>query len=146
MIYLEFPWTPPSLNHMYITRRGGGRALSEAGKKFKAETKTFLVQKYPTALRFFKPNKPYHLYVRFSFPEVETKGYATGKANRYKTFDATNRIKILEDVLKDVAGIDDAQNMVVTVAKEKGPEMTRIWVWSPEEEESPFDELRRNYP
>lgn len=40
---------------------------------------------------------------------------------RYKHGDGTNRIKLLEDVIKDVFGWDDSQHMIVTVQKRQGP-------------------------
>ena len=160
MIRLEIPWLPPSSNHAYSSNGFGGRTLSMAGKKFKHETLSHLAQHYPQQLRIFRPNKPYFLVIRFFFKEIETAGFARGKAkNRYKVFDGGNRTKLLEDVLKDAGGIDDSQTMTSIWQKvhagpiseiwqkaHAGPisERTLIWAWSLEEESTPFDDALRH--
>jgi hypothetical protein len=140
MIRLELPWVPPSSNKAYFNLPHG-RTLSTEGKKFKRETSAHLAQKYPQQLVFFKPNTPYLIALRFFFEDVETKGFSKGKAkNRFQTFDGGNRLKLLEDVLKDVGGIDDSQTMTSIWEKKQGlPERTVIWAWDLEKEASPFD-------
>lgn len=139
MIKLWLEGIPPSANNAYATVNGH-RILSSAGKKYKTETKTALVSKFPKELRFFKDNAPYLICVRFYFAEVENKGWFSGKADsRYKRLDVTNRVKLLEDCLKDAAGIDDSQHLRVVLDKQKGEERTVIWVWDLEQEETPFD-------
>jgi Holliday junction resolvase RusA-like endonuclease len=118
----------------------GHRVLSSGGKKYKTETKAALVERFPRELRFFKDNTPYLVCIRFYFSEVENKGWFQGKAaSRYKHLDLTNRVKLLEDCLKDAAGIDDSQHLRVVLDKQKGTERTVIWVWDLEQEETPFD-------
>jgi hypothetical protein len=145
MIRLELPWLPPSSNKAYINRRGAGRMLGDVGRKFLTETKAYLAQNYPTQLRFFEPNAPYHMVFRFVFEDLENKGFATGKADtRYKRFDGGNRTKLLEDALKDVGGIDDSQTLASLWEKVQGtPERTILWAWRPGIESSPFDGLLR---
>lgn len=143
MIRLELPFVPPSSNKAYFNLPSGhGRTLSTEGKKFKRETTAYLAQHYPQQLAFFRPNQPYLMLFRFFFEDVETAGFAKGKAKfRYKTFDGGNRLKLLEDCLKDVGGIDDAQTLTSIWEKKQGlPERTVIWSWNPEEEATPFDE------
>lgn len=145
MIRLELPWLPPSSNNAYTNNGFGGRKLSAEGKAFLIETKAHLAQHYPTQLRIFKPNKPYLVAMRFYFQELETAGFAAGKAKaRYKTVDGGNRTKLLEDALKDVGGIDDSQTMVSIWEKGHAGglnERTLIWAWSLEEEECTLYEL-----
>lgn len=146
MIRLELPWLPPSSNNAYANIRGGhGRRLTDAGRSFLTTTKAHLAQHYPSELRFFEPNKPYHMYLRFIFEDLENKGFATGKAEtRYKRFDGGNRTKLLEDALKDVGGIDDSQTLMSLWEKRQGvSERTILWVWRPDVESSPFDGLLR---
>ena len=140
MIRLELPWVPPSSNKMYYNLRHG-RTLSTEGRKFKRETSAHFSQKYPQQLVFFKPNTPYLIAFRFFFEDVETKGFSKGKSkNRFQTFDGANRLKLIEDVLQDVGGIDDSQTMTSIWEKKRGlPERTIIWAWNLEEEASPFD-------
>jgi hypothetical protein len=145
MIRLELPWVPPTSNLAYFNLPRGGRALTKKGRAFLTETKAHIAQHYPTALRFFRPNKPYAMLLRFFFKDIENKGYAKGKADaRYKVFDGGNRTKLLEDALKDAGGIDDSQTMISMWQKVYGtPERTVVFAWSMEEESTPFDELLR---
>jgi hypothetical protein len=147
MIGLELPWVPPTSNHAYTNGGFGGRVLAKEGRAFLAKTKAHLAQHYPKELRLFQPNKPYAVLLLFYFKDVETKGYAKGKAGaRYKVFDGGNRTKLLEDALKDAGGVDDSQTMISMWQKVyagTGPERTRIFVWSMEEERTPFDDLLR---
>lgn len=145
MIRLELPWVPPSSNHAYVNNGFGGRSTSAAGRKFLIETKAHFVQGYRKELMLFKPNKPYLLFFRFFFEDIENKGFATGKAKaRYKVFDGGNRTKLLEDALKDAGGIDDSQTIASMWEKKHadgGPEGTVIFAWSLEEESTPFDAI-----
>ena len=148
MIRLEVPWLPPSSNHAYINNGFGGRTLGSKGKKFKNETLAHLTQHYRRELMLFKPNVPFVVAIRFFFQDIENAGFAKGKAKgRYKVFDGGNRTKLLEDVLKDAGGVDDSQTLVSIWQKVQGtPERTVLWIWSTEEEESPFDEPLRCLP
>lgn len=145
MIYLWLDGVPPSANHAYINMKHG-RTLSKEGKKYIAETKTGLVERFGKELRIFKPDKPYLIFFRFFFPAVENAGWFTGNAEtRYKRIDVTNRVKLLEDCLKSAGGIDDSQHIRVVLDKQQGKERTDIWVWDLEEEETPFDAGFNNF-
>jgi hypothetical protein len=138
MIHLYIPSIPPSTNHAYIKTRGGGRALSPAGKKYKAETESHLVRTYPQELRWFKKNQPYLLVAHLEFKDHDTlynSGYPEKTDNRYKKLDTTNRIKILEDSLSKVASVDDAHNWAVLIRKAVGEkDATYLWFWNLEDE------------
>jgi len=147
MIRLELPWLPPSSNMAYVNLPNGhGRRMSDEGKKFLLNTKLHLVRCYRREMLMFKPNRPYAMVLRFHFEEIETKGFTQGKAkNRYKVFDGGNRTKLLEDALKDAGGIDDSQTMWSLWQKVPAtPERTVLWVWSLEEEGTPFDGILRD--
>lgn len=149
MISLSLPWVPPSLNNAYVNTRGGGRALSEEGRRFKTETPAHLIRHYREQMMFFvdKQDVPLTMAVRFTLTTVENAGWnpsskAKKKVSRYKKLDASNRLKLLEDALAEAAGVDDAQNLIVAVQKVQGPqERTDIWVWDPGKEDSPFDRI-----
>lgn len=142
MIHLRDIDLPPSANNLYFNLGGAGRALSTSGKKYKTEMKAYLVQKFRTELLKAKKDVPYLLAVRFFFAELENT--KTGKAkSRYKKLDTGNHLKLLEDVLKDVLGVDDSQNMVIVLLKDQksatGTEHANVWLWNLEEEGTPFD-------
>lgn len=142
MIYMAFPWVPPSMNDAYVTGRDRRRHLSAEAEKFKNETPAHLLRFYRQEMLFFVDRKDTQLTVGaiVFLPQLENKGWTKKKdVARYKKLDTTNRIKFLEDALATAAGVDDSQNFTVALQKRQGPEHTHIWVWDPEKEESPFD-------
>jgi Holliday junction resolvase RusA-like endonuclease len=146
MIHLKIPTLPPSSNHAYFNLPSGGRVLSTEGKKYKNETKTYLAKNYQPELRQFVPNSPYLVYMRFHLSALQnaTWGKPKGAESRYKKIDASNRAKLLEDVLKDVSGVDDSNTMVIILEKKlaQGEERTEVFIWNLDTEESPFDVAR----
>jgi hypothetical protein len=145
MIRIELPFLPPSTNHAYTADMYGKRTLTVEGKKFKRETKAIVAGKNARIIVGIKPNKPYLIVARFFFKELENRGWAKGKTdNRYKTLDATNRIKLLEDALGESIGVNDSNNMTVVEEKKQGePERTILFIWSLEDEECiVYDALR----
>jgi Holliday junction resolvase RusA-like endonuclease len=144
VIWILLKGLPPSANHAYFNLPSGGRTLSSKGKKYITETKVELARQHPQAMRFFKKNVPYLLLFRFRLESLENKGWGKGKVeSRYKRIDVSNRVKLLEDVLKDAGGIDDSQNITIILDKQQCvglEETTEIFAWNLEEEASPFDE------
>ncbi len=146
MIKLFFPWLPPSTNHIYSSfpLKVNGRTiikrnLNPEGKRFQRETLAYLVKSFQPALMQFKKNKPYGLYYRFITPTLENKGWPKTTDNRYKKFDASNLLKVLEDVIAEATAVDDSHFMAVMCEKRKGPsEETHIWAWNLEEETCPL--------
>lgn len=155
MIRLELQGVPPTTNHAYenVAKRrlpnghiiGGGRRLTDEGRAYLLETKTELARRYRQELQFFRPNAPYLVFVRLYFSALENAGFFKKKKTtqaRHKKLDLTNRIKLLEDALKDVGGVDDSQNFKVFLEKLQGErERTIIWIWDLEEEATPFDDI-----
>ncbi len=134
MIRLEFQNIPPSTNTAYYNRRGGGRGLTDEGASYKAGIMMDAHRFYMSQIATLKKNEPYGMIVRVH-ADVETKGWRkTGAGTRYKKFDASNRIKLLEDALCEAAGIDDSQFMGVYIEKKEGEEKTIIVIWRWQEE------------
>lgn len=131
MIHMTLPWLPPSANHAYANIRGTNkRVLTTEGKSFKTRTTVYLAQTYPKELTFFKPDKLYILKFVFFFEQLENAGWPKKALSRYKKIDVSNRLKLLEDALKDAAGIDDSQHMgLILVKKQDLKERVEIWAW-----------------
>jgi Holliday junction resolvase RusA-like endonuclease len=144
MIRLALPSLPPSSNHAYFNLRTGGRSLSDVGRAYKRDVTTRLQREYRKEMMFFQKNAPYLLLVRFFFETLTNKGYPEKTATRYKRLDGSNRLKLLEDALKDAAGIDDSQFLQTFWEKKVAPtERTELWVWDLEAESTPFHESLR---
>ena len=153
MLRIDLVGVPPSSNHAYVELppivRGKkiiprGRRLTVEGARYKLETTTFIVRNYPTQLAQILPNEPLFLYVRFFFDAIYNKGYPKTAETRYKKIDVTNRVKLLEDCVKDACGIDDSQNELVLLEKRQGPDATVVFIWNLDREDAPeLDELTR---
>lgn len=133
MLYLKIPSLPPSVNHAYFNIPSGGRVLTKEGKKYKAEATAHLTQTYPAELARVKPNQPYSVLYVLGIPALLNKGYPDKAKTRYKRIDASNRVKLLEDVLADVMGLDDSNNMNVLASKVLAEaDMTEVWIFGDE--------------
>lgn len=141
MIHISIPSIPPSANHAYSTIRGTNkRVLSKEGRAYKTITTAFIAQTYPVFMTFFKKDVPYLLVIRFWFDQIYNKGWPKTADSRYKRLDVSNRLKLLEDSLKDAGGFDDSQNVGLVLQKYQGEkERTEIWAWNLESEGTPFD-------
>lgn len=141
MIRLDVPFMVPSMNNLYFNNPKGGRTLKTTGQKLQNEIIAHLVQSYPAELRFFLPDTPYLIYYRVYFEAIENK---SGKT-RYKKVDVTNRLKFIEDCLKDAGGIDDSSFLLSLVEKRlasPGQEKVEIFAWNLEQEDTPLDPIR----
>lgn len=144
MIRLSLPYLPPTTNNAYFNMRRGGRQLTSVARAYKIDVSTRLQREYRKEMMFFQKNTPYLLLVRFYFTGLVHKGYPEKTTTRYKKLDASNRLKLLEDALKDAAGIDDSQFLQCFLEKRVGdPERTDLLVWDLESGGTPFDEALR---
>ena len=139
MVKFEIPYFPPTTNHAFFVRHGRLH-LSDKGRAFKTAVASHLVQCYPTELRYFKKNIPYFIYLRIYMEHLENEGWPKKTETRYKIFDATNRVKLVEDALKTAFGIDDSQNIALLSHKVQGfPERLTVAAWNLEEEPVPLN-------
>jgi Holliday junction resolvase RusA-like endonuclease len=136
------PFFPPTTNHAYSVWHGRVH-LAKEGKKFKTEVTSYLAQHYREDLLYFKKNVPYGMYLRLFFESLENAGWPKKCDTRYKVFDATNRVKLVEDACRDAFGIDDSQTVAFLTHKVAGPSHIELFVWNLEEEESLFDQFVR---
>ncbi len=164
MIHIHIPNLPISSDHAYesvVRSVGKGktkkritvRRLSDAGKKYKSETKKHIVKNYPHVLPFFVENFPYLVIVEFTFPERGRLYNNTWDLfdnpkkrakSRYKRLDVSNRLKLFEDALAEAVGLDDKHNFFVGCSKTwaLGREATNVWVFNREtERDNPIDAL-----
>jgi len=138
MLSFHIPYFPPSTNKAYFVRHGRLH-LSDAGRAFKTNVISHIVTTTPN-LKFFKPNVPYGLLLKVH-SDMMNAGWPDKCKTRYKKWDATNRVKLVEDALKEAFGIDDSQFLMVSVVK-YGPvivegnatECLDAFVWNMEEE------------
>jgi len=137
MISFYLPYLPPTTNHAYITKvkKVGGkgrvtsyRTLSEEGKSFKRGATTAMLRHLVHTKMV--THKRYGLALLFAFPELENKGWPDRAQTRFKKRDASNRVKLLEDCIAAVCGVDDRQFFPIIIDKVEGDDRTYIWIWS----------------
>jgi hypothetical protein len=137
MIHLQIPSLPPSSNHAYTTVMKGRaplRILTKEGRRYQKETSAWLTQRFPGELAQLKPNVPYWAAYVLTTTSLYTKGWPDKAQSRYRKMDATNRVKLLEDVIAEVTGIDDSANMAVLAMKWQGPaEETHVYIYGEED-------------
>jgi hypothetical protein len=150
MVTLVIPGEVPKTNHLYITLPNRSRTMSADGKKFKTLAKDHLAKNYHRELAIFRPNRPYVIAAIFYFRELENRtfGQPKGAESRYKKQDATNCIKLVEDIVSSVSGVDDSCTLEVLIVKRQLPPntepFTTFHIWDKEAEGSPFDAILRS--
>ena len=122
-LVLEIPGLPPSTNQLYSNFRGR-RVLSAQGKRYKRNVAMRVAKEFPTAGPFTVED-PFSLKIALHF-DIHTR--TKGAKNRYKKFDISNRVKVLEDAICESFGIDDRQVLHLEVIKcpTEGPERTTV--------------------
>lgn len=104
MIELRLDNLPPSSNQLYRSFRGG-LILSSSGKKYRTQVHMELLAKLRPEHSMDK-NCWHSLEFVFLFPAIYTK--TAGAKSRFIRVDTSNRIKLLEDVLCEIFGVDDS--------------------------------------
>ena len=148
---------PPSANHLYQRRRGGGVALSEMARQFQEDVKRHIHDFLPELTRFPVTQETiYEMNISLYFDKLENPGwfevYAKGpqrgerKAKtRYKTIDYDNRIKFLQDCLVRAIGIpNDSQIFRGVQEKREDSDNPRAEVVVRVRDRSDFFTERRN--
>jgi len=103
--------------------------LTTKGKRFKTEVKTHIVRHHQSVLRSMSKDVSYEILfvLHDEHDRIFTK---TEKAkSRYKKYDVSNRVKLLEDAVCEALGYDDCQNFTVSVAKRVTTENPSVTVW-----------------
>lgn len=126
---INLPYMPPSSNNAYTNLRGGGRVLSEKGKSFKLSSTAYILAHHSNELMKMDRTKKYKVSFVFYFEQLETKGWPKTAKDRYKPLDLSNRVKLVEDALKDATGVDDKNTFAMYTEKRVGlPERVEIEV------------------
>lgn len=148
---------PPSANHLYQRRRGGGVTLSKLALKFMESVKRDIKDHIPELLRFPVDHETiYQMDIVLYFAALENPGwfevYSRGSQlgerkakTRYKVIDYDNRIKFLQDCMVKAIGIpNDCQIFRGTQEKREDRSNPRAEVTIRVRQRSEFFVERRN--
>jgi len=91
--------------------------LSPEAKKYRRVCSQLLLSTALKQIQSLDPSRVYRLELEFFLKAVVNKGWPATAKSRYKRIDLSNRIKLLEDVIKDATQIDDCQHFELLVSK-----------------------------
>ena len=118
---------PPSVNDMYVYTTRGPRPSAKM-KKFKSEARVEILKHIDFNQEPLKKDTAYELHLDFYMPALYNKGWPKKAKTRFKRRDVTNLVKVFEDLLCHVYGIDDCQFLRVTLVKRDGVKYKRTGV------------------
>ena len=118
---------PPSVNEMYTYTTRGPRPSAKM-KKFKAEANSEILRQINFSDEPLVKDVAYRLQLDFFMPALFNKGFPSKAKTRFKRRDVTNLVKVFEDVLCAVYGIDDCQFIEVALKKLHGPDYDQVGV------------------
>ena len=127
-IVLQFSYEelPPTSNHIYIRGTMLTQKARDYAESFAMATRRYL---HITSSSAINIHAIYGLHLRFFFYELVNRTYNDPKTppskrakTRYKKIDLSNRIKLLEDCVRDLLMVDDSQTFAASQEKHQcGP-------------------------
>ena len=118
---------PPSVNEMYVYTTRGPRPSAKM-KKFRAAAGGEILKQIDFSEEPLEKDVAYRLHLEFYMPSLFNKGYPKKAKTKYKRRDVTNLVKVFEDLICQVYGIDDCQFTEVRLRKMHGPDYGRVGV------------------
>lgn len=116
---------PPSSNHLYSGQQR--RFITKVGRAYKNNARSELAQQW---INEQQPSgdDAHMLILRFFLPAVlnGTYGKKGGASSRFKRIDLSGLIKIVEDVVVEVTGADDASNLALVPMKLQSKREPRV--------------------
>lgn len=98
--------------------------LTEVSRKYAEDFSKFMMQNHGADILEMDKNSIYALHLRFYFQALENARWNDSACppskrpkSRYKKIDLSNRIKLLEDCIRDALDIDDAQTFAASQEK-----------------------------
>lgn len=128
-IKMVYPVIPPTSNHIYIK----GSILRPEARKYAEEFAKFAAQHHLHEISEMNQNAVFCLRLRFFLDTLVNESWCNPKVppskrakTRYKRIDLSNRIKLLEDCVRDALDIDDSQTFAAYQEKVQDPANQRV--------------------
>lgn len=138
IVYRELP---PSSNKLYFK----GTILTKVAREYGERFSMVVAREYLPEINTLDPNALYGVHLHFYFETVVNDSYNNPKVpaskrakSRYKRFDLTNRIKLLEDCVRDAIAIDDSQTFIASQEKHMDQKDPRVEIYIHEVDPSQF--------
>lgn len=150
-IKMVFPILPPTSNHIYFR----GTILTSVARKYAEDFAKYAAQHHLHEINEMNPKGVFALHLDFFFDKLEnqtwfdateqerTQGYVTRKVTvvengvkkkelkqvpllRYRRLDLDNRVKLIQDCVRDALDIDDSQVFASSQEKHQDPGKERV--------------------
>ena len=129
MLHIVYPELPPSSNKIYFR----GTILTRKAREYAERFSFHVTRNYLQWINQINPQNIFCLSIRFYFdtlvnatfenPNVPEKKRAK---TRYKKIDLSNRVKLLEDCVRDAIGVDDSHTFEMHTMKLQDPANPRV--------------------
>lgn len=132
MIHIIYPKLPPTSNKLYFQ----GTRLTGAAREYAEQFAHFVAKNYLHLITQMNPDAVYEISLDFYFETVVNSSFKNPSIkpskqaqDRYKRFDLSNRIKLLEDCVRDAIGIDDSRTFEMHQRKLHDPLNPRVEIF-----------------
>ena len=141
MIHIVYRELPPSSNHIYFR----GTILTKKAREYAERFSYQVTREHLAEISGLNPNGLYALHLRFYFDSLVNESYRNPKVapsrrakTRYKKLDLSNRIKLLEDCVRDALSIDDSHTFAASQEKHHDPVDPRVEIFVQEVDPKDF--------
>lgn len=124
ILQITYPVIPPTSNKLYFR----GTMLTAVAREYAESFSQFAMQRFGSEILEMDTSALYALHLRFFMHGLENQSWNNPKVapsrrakTRYKRIDLSNRIKLLEDCIRDALDIDDSQTFAASQEKHQIP-------------------------
>jgi Holliday junction resolvase RusA-like endonuclease len=131
-LHIVYPELPPTSNKLYFH----GDRLTGTAREYAERFAHYVAKNYLHLINDLNPEGIYEISLDFYFPSVVNQSFKNPQVrgpkqaqDRYKKFDLSNRIKLLEDCVRDALGIDDSRTFEMHQRKLHDPLRPRVEIF-----------------
>lgn len=125
VLRVTYPVIPPTSNKLYFN----GTMLTAVAREYAETFAQFMAQRHGSEVLEMNKDALYALHLRFFMHGLENASWNNPKVapsrrakTRYKRIDLSNRIKLLEDCIRDALDIDDSHTFAASQEKHQVPD------------------------
>lgn len=130
-IRIVYPELPPTSNLIYFR----GTMLTSKAREYAERFAHYVVKNHLHEISSLNPEGLYELTLHFYF-NLLTSSYNNPKVpvskrakSRYKKVDLSNRVKLLEDCVRDALNVDDSRTLEIHLTKFHDPVSERVEIY-----------------
>lgn len=133
-LHIVYPELPPSSNKIYFR----GTILTRKAREYAERFQYYVTRNYLHLINQLRVGETtvFTVGIHFYFEELTNKSWHNPKVpekkraqTRYKKLDLSNRVKLLEDCIRDSLGIDDSLTFEMHTLKSQDPKNPRVEIF-----------------